>query len=176
VLNPASVVRTRLELGQRYETAGGLTIEGYAVPGKIALYLEQDGPGFGTREGDTIGLHVSTPASGASFHYIPGCAGVDAALAHRLADARLVLFDGTLYSDGEMIAQGLSEKTGARMGHMSMSGPHGSMAAFATLGVARRVYVHMNNSNPVLREGSPERGEVERAGWEIARDGMELRL
>ena len=78
-----------------------------------------------------------------------------------------------------MIAQGLSEKTGRRMGHISMSGPQvveGSMAAFATLGVERRIYVHINNSNPALREDSPERAAVERAGWEIAYDGMEIRL
>ena len=62
------------------------------------------------------------------------------------------------------------------MGHICMSGPHGSMAAFAALGVERRIYVHMNNSNPVLREDSPERAEVERAGWEVAFDGMEIRL
>ena len=118
--------------------------------------------------------------TGAAFHYIPGCAAVDASLAARLQGARLVLFDGTLYTDEEMIAQGLSEKTGQRMGHISMSGAQGakvgSMAAFATLGVERRIYVHINNSNPVLREGSPERAAVERAGWEIAFDGMEIRL
>jgi pyrroloquinoline quinone biosynthesis protein B len=75
-----------------------------------------------------------------------------------------------------MIEQGLSEKTGRRMGHISMAGTDGSLAAFATLGVGRRVYVHMNNSNPVLRDDSPERAEVERAGWEVAFDGMEIRL
>ena len=101
---------------------------------------------------------------------------VDATLAPRLRGARLVLFDGTLYTDEEMIAQGLSDKTGRRMGHISMSGAQGSMAAFAALGVERRIYVHINNSNPVLREDSPERAEVERAGWEIAFDGMEIRL
>jgi pyrroloquinoline quinone biosynthesis protein B len=75
-----------------------------------------------------------------------------------------------------MIAQGLSAKTGKRMGHISMSGPDGSMAAFASLDNRRRVYVHMNNSNPALREGSPERHSVEAAGWEIAFDGMEIHL
>ena len=119
---------------------------------------------------------MSEPATGAAFHYIPGCAAVDDVLAQRLRGARLVLFDGTLYTDEEMIAQQLSDKTGTRMGHVAMSGPQGSMAAFAPLGVERRVYVHMNNSNPVLRESSPERAEVERAGWEIAHDGMEIRL
>jgi pyrroloquinoline quinone biosynthesis protein B len=176
VLSEASVTRIPLALDRTAEVAGGLAIEAYAVPGKIALYLEQAGPGFGTREGDSIGIRVSEPASGAAFHYIPGCAAIDDVLARRLRAARLVLFDGTLYTDEEMIAQQLSDKTGARMGHVAMAGPQGSMAAFAPLGIERRVYVHMNNSNPVLRDGSPERGEVERAGWEIAHDGMEIRL
>ena len=68
---------------------------------------------------------------------------------------------------------GLSDKTGRRMGHVSMSGPEGSIAAFADLGVRRRIFVHMNNSNPVWRPG-PERAAAEAAGWEIAFDGMEV--
>ena len=153
-----------------------LGIEAYAVPGKAALYLEDARDPLAAREGDSIGLRVSDPATGAALHYIPGCASVDASLAQRLRGAHLVLFDGTLYTDEELIAQGLSQKTGRRMGHMSMSGPQGSMAAFAALGVERRIFVHINNSNPTLREGSPERTAVERAGWEIAYDGMEIQL
>ena len=156
----------------------GLTVEAFPVPGKIALYLEDRtaGSGFGTSEGDTVGLKVVDQASAAAFFYIPGCAGVDAALAARVRGAQLVLFDGTLYGDGEMIEQGLSTKTGKRMGHISMSGADGSLAACRDLDVKRRVFVHMNNSNPVLRDDSPERAEVERAGWEVAFDGMEIRL
>jgi pyrroloquinoline quinone biosynthesis protein B len=176
VLSALHVTRLALPLDERIEVPGGLTIEAYAVPGKAALYLEDAGDPLATREGDSIGLKVSDPAIGAAFHYIPGCAAVDANLARRLQGARLVLFDGTLYTDGEMIAQGLSDKTGRRMGHMSMSGGQGSMAAFAALGVERRIYVHINNSNTALREGSAERIAVERAGWEIGFDGMEIRL
>jgi pyrroloquinoline quinone biosynthesis protein B len=176
VLSSRYVTRVALPLEQRIEVAGGLTIEAYAVPGKAALYLEDASNPLGTREGDSIGLEVSERATGAAFHYIPGCAAVDASLAARLHGARLVLFDGTLYTDQEMIAQGLSDKTSQRMGHISMSGPQGSVAAFAALGVERRIYVHINNSNPILREGGQERAAVERAGWEIARDGMEIRL
>jgi pyrroloquinoline quinone biosynthesis protein B len=171
-----TVPRLLLPFNSPIEVANGLSLEAYPVPGKVALYLEQAGPDLGTREGDSIGLRVSEPATGAAFHYIPGCAGVDAALAARLAGAPLVLFDGTLYTDEEMIAQGLSDKTGTRMGHISMSGPQGSIAAFAALGVERRIYVHMNNCNPVLREDAPERADVERAGWEVAYDGMEIKL
>lgn len=183
VLDPDLVPRVQLESGQTADLthAGaslGLTVEAFPVPGKIALYLENPAAGqsLGTREGDTIGLRIADPSSGAAFFYIPGCAGVDETLAARLRGAQLVLFDGTLYSDDEMIAQGLSSKTGKRMGHISMSGADGAIAAFRGLDVARRVFVHINNSNPVLREDSPERAEVEKAGWEIAFDGMELSL
>ena len=179
VLNEHLVPRARLEIGKPAELAAlGLTVEAFAVPGKIALYLEDTaaGPSYGTRDGDTIGLEVTASATGASFFYIPGCASVDANLAARLRGARLVLFDGTLYRDDEMIALGLSNKTGKRMGHVSMSGASGSIAAFRTLGVQRRVFVHMNNSNPVLCDGSAERAELENAGWDIAFDGMEISL
>jgi pyrroloquinoline quinone biosynthesis protein B len=183
VLDQHLVPRLPLEAGQAIllthsGTDLGLTVAAFAVPGKIALYLENpaDGQALGTREGDTIGLKVTDPSSGAAFFYIPGCASMNATLATRLRGAQLVLFDGTLYSDDEMVAQGLSSKTGKRMGHISMSGADGAMTAFHRLDVARRVFVHINNSNPVLREGSPERAEVQKAGWEIAFDGMEINL
>jgi pyrroloquinoline quinone biosynthesis protein B len=156
----------------------GLEIEAFPVPGKVALYLESASsvPGFGTREGDTLGLRIGVPRSGASIFYIPGCAIVDDALTARLQNAALVLFDGTLFTDDEMISQGLSSKTGRRMGHISMAGKDGSLAAFANIQAKRKIYTHINNSNPALREGSPERRAVEDAGWEIAFDGMEIRL
>jgi pyrroloquinoline quinone biosynthesis protein B len=182
VLDPQLVGRVPLPVDRPLQLAGedaaALTLEAFAVPGKVALYLEDAGagPGLGTREGDTIGLRISGPGSGAAFFYVPGCAAVDAALATRLRGAALVLFDGTLYADEEMIAQGLSGKTGRRMGHISMSGAEGTIAAFHDLGVRRRIFVHINNSNPVLRDDSSERRAVERAGWEVAVDGMEIRL
>ena len=155
----------------------GSTIEAYAVPGKVALYLEDAGDPLATREGDSIGLKVERSGDRRRLPLHSGLRGGGCQPgAGGCSGARLVLFDGTLYTDEEMIAQGLSDKTGRRMGHMSMSGAQGSMAAFAALGVERRIYVHINNSNPALREDSPERAEVERAGWEIGFDGMEIRL
>jgi pyrroloquinoline quinone biosynthesis protein B len=176
VLEPSHVARVAMTLERSLSIAGGLTVEAFPVPGKVALYLESSAPGFGSRTGDTIGLRICDPASGGAFHFIPGCAAIDETLAARLRASPLVLFDGTLYTDEEMIVQGLSAKTGQRMGHMAMAGPQGSITAFAALQVKRRVFVHMNNSNPALREDSPERAAVERAGWEIAWDGMEIEL
>ena len=184
VLNPRFVRRETLALGAALALEApdgetlGLTIEPFAVPGKVALYLEnpEAGENFGTEEGDTIGLCVSQPLTGKSFFYIPGCAALDAPLAARLRRAPLVLFDGTLFENQEMVTGGLGAKTGQRMGHLNVSGPDGSMAAFAELEVARRIYIHINNSNPVLLEDSPERAAVEEAGWEVAYDGQEIVL
>jgi len=176
VLAPQSVRRKALQPGAPVALLGGLTVEAYTVPGKTALYLETEAPDFGTRDGDTIGLEVRDTSTGAGFHFIPSCAGVDARLRARLEGAALVLFDGTLYADDEMIRAGLSAKTGARMGHMSMSGPAGSIAALADLGISRRVFIHINNSNPVLDEHGPEHAAVRAAGWEIAHDGLEITL
>ena len=141
VLAPAYVAREELSLGapQALHGAGvdlGLAIEAFAVAGKIALWLEDAlKANYGSVEGDTLGLKVTETASGKSFFYIPGCAGIDAALAARLTGAALVFFDGTLWHENEMIDQGLLGKTGTRMGHINMSGADGSIEAFAKLDV-----------------------------------------
>jgi pyrroloquinoline quinone biosynthesis protein B len=183
VVNPTHAPRVALPLDQSLALTGagvdlGLMVEAFAVPGKIALFLENQAAGsnYGSREGDTIGLEVTNTPTGAKFFYIPGCAEVDPPLADRIRGASLIFFDGTLYTDDEMLTQGLSQKTGQRMGHISMSGPQGSMAVFEPLGVKRRIYVHINNSNPVLDDNSPARKAVEASGWEVAYDGMEVRL
>jgi pyrroloquinoline quinone biosynthesis protein B len=182
VLADPLVPRNEITLDQPFNLAGGgvdlgLTVEAFAVPGKVALYLEDKSSGdYGGREGDTIGLKISDPAEKKSFFYIPGCAAVDERLATRLKGAPVVFFDGTLFTDDEMIEQGLLNKTGARMGHISMSGDAGSITAFSKLGVGRLIYVHINNSNPALDENSPARKAIDGAGWEVGYDGMEVRL
>jgi pyrroloquinoline quinone biosynthesis protein B len=85
----------------------------------------------------------------------------------------VILFDATLFTDDEMIRTGTGQKTGRRMGHMPVDGAGGSLAALADL-PARRIYIHINNTNPILVAGSPERQRVEAAGWQVAEDGMEI--
>ena len=145
------------------------------VPGKIALWLEKlDAPGFGSQAGDTIGLKLTGADSSDPVFYIPGCASMPPELKDRLNGAALVFFDGTLWRDDEMIAAGVGVKSGQRMGHMSCSGPDGVIAAFDGLDVRRKVLIHINNTNPLLIDSSPECAEAKRAGWEVAYDGMEL--
>ena len=86
-----------------------------------------------------------------------------------------MLFDGTLFTDDEMIRKETGTKTGRRMGHAPIEGPGGSLENLAAL-PARRIYIHINNTNPILVDGSPERRKVETAGWEVAEDGMEIAL
>jgi len=182
VLAPDCVQRLELPLERRLEFAGaaepsGLGVRAFAVPAKVPLYLETAGedPGL-SEEGDAIGLELIDLGTEKSCFFIPGCAAMTDGLRTRLAGSSLVFFDGTLWRDDEMIRLGVGRKTGRRMGHMSMSGGDGTIAAFRDLGVGRRIFLHINNSNPVLLDDSPERREAEEAGWEIASDGMEVRL
>jgi pyrroloquinoline quinone biosynthesis protein B len=175
VLNPEFVRRRALVLEQPVALAGGPTIVPFAVPGKVPLYLEGEAPEIGALTEDVIGLELRAE-SGAIGFFVPGCARLTPALAERLAGAALVLFDGTLWADDEMIRSGTGTKTGARMGHMSISGSDGTLAAFAAQGIRRKVLIHINNTNPVLLEDSAERAAALAAGWEVACDGMEIAL
>ena len=171
VLPPDRVPRRPLSPGQVLDlplpdgTPSGLVVEAFDVPGKVAWYLE----GHAEAGGDTVGLTFR--AGGRAVHVVTACAGMTPELVQRLGGADTVFFDGTLWTDDEMIRAGLGAKTGQRMGHMSMSGPDGSIAALAPLGVGRKVFVHVNNSNPVLRPASPERQAAEAAGWTIPQAG-----
>jgi pyrroloquinoline quinone biosynthesis protein B len=154
-----------------------LEVEAFPVPGKAALYLEDAARAdFGTEEEDTIGLIVRQSETKAAFAFIPGCAAITADLKTRLSGLPLLFFDGTLFRDDEMIRSGEGIKTGQRMGHISMSGEDGTIAKLADAKIGRKVFIHINNTNPVLIADSDERRTVEAAGWHVAHDGMEVRL
>jgi pyrroloquinoline quinone biosynthesis protein B len=172
-LAPDLVTRRAAVPGEPLALPGGLQAQLFTVPGKVPLYLEGENPETATETAANVGVEIS--AGNARLAFIPGAAAVTPAMMERIARADVVFFDGTLFRDDEMIASGTGAKTGRRMGHMPIDGPDGSLAAFD--GVAtRRIYVHINNTNPILIDGSPERTQVERHGWEIAEDGMEIAL
>jgi pyrroloquinoline quinone biosynthesis protein B len=108
--------------------------------------------------------------------YIPGCAAMTDDLLARIEGADVLLFDGTLWADDEMVRAGVGAKTGQRMGHMSMSGPQGAIATLAGSTIGQRCFIHINNTNPVLLADSPERAQAEQAGWTICHDGMRITL
>lgn len=168
------VTRKAVAIGVETEVAPGLTAELFFVPGKAPLYVEGANPVTDLIGEQTVGVQLR--AGDVHAFYIPGCAAVTPDIAARVRGAPLVFFDGTLWRDDEMLVEGVGTKTGKRMGHISMSGPDGAIAAFAGLGVARRVFVHLNNTNPVLRPDSDERAQAVAAGWEIGADGMEIAI
>lgn len=187
VLNPQFVKREVLTLEQPTElinvdgTKSGIVVVPFSIPGKVALWLEDatKGANFGSVEEDTVGLEVRNTAGETKFFYIPGCASMPPELANRLRNAPLILFDGTLWMDDEMIKDGVGVKTGQRMGHMSVNeaDPNiGTIAAFRSLGVKRKIFIHINTTNPILLEDSPERAACTAAGWEVSYDGMEISL
>lgn len=149
----------------------GLAITPFVVPGKPAWYLRDHKV---PDDGDTVALEINV--SGRRIFVFTACAEVTDDIRERIRDADMVFFDGTLWRDDEMILAGLAQKTGASMGHVSMSGPDGSIARLADLGIGRKVFVHINNSNPVLLPNSPERTEAEASGWEIGKQGARYSL
>ncbi|MEI2386822.1 pyrroloquinoline quinone biosynthesis protein PqqB [Breoghania sp. JC706] len=186
VLDPGLVIRRELPLPGVTEIEGpngpiGLQIETFAVPGKIALFLEDgDKDDFGSESGDTIGISIRSTAGhgadGAPLLYIPGCARLNDDLRRRMNAAGCLLFDGTVFTDDEMRQAGVGEKTGARMGHMAISGEAGSLNALRDVSAGRRIYVHINTTNPILEPGSAAERAVTQAGWEVGYDGMEIEL
>ncbi|MGB3243549.1 MAG: pyrroloquinoline quinone biosynthesis protein PqqB [Sulfitobacter sp.] len=171
-LNSSVVSRETIALDTPFLLATGLTATLFPVPGKVPLYLEGDTVETDLIGDQTVGVKLETDASTA--FYIPGCAVLNDDLRGRLNGADLLFFDGTLWRDDEMVQAGLGSKTGKRMGHMSMSGADGSLRAFEGLEIARKIYVHMNNTNPVLRPDSAEKALAQTAGWTIGQDGMEI--
>jgi len=183
VLNEKNVKRQVIELDRAFEpalpdgSASGLEILPFGVPGKIAWYLrDKTPPGGREGDGDTIGLRVRDKATGKYFYFIAACGEVTDELKARVRGAPLVFFDGTVWRDDELIAAGLGTKTGQSMGHVAMSGNKGAIESLAGLDIDSKIFLHINNSNPALLAGSTERTMAERAGWQIAADGMEIVL
>ena len=183
VLNEKNVRRQPIEVDRAFEPAlpdgspSGIEILPFAVPGKGAWYLEGKAhPAGDDGAGDTLGLRIGDRASGKYMYFLAACASVTNDLRSRLAGASAIFFDGTIWRDDELIAAGLGNKTGQGMGHIAMSGDSGAIAALANLDIGRKIFLHINNSNPVLLRDSAERKTAEHAGWQIPTDGMEIVL
>ena len=183
VLNEKNVRRQPIEVNTVFEPAlpdgspSGIEILPFAVAGKSAWYLEgKVHPGGDTGAGDTLGLRLRDKATDKYLYFLAACAGITDDLKARLAGAAVVFFDGTVWRDDELIAAGLGNKTGQGMGHIAMSGASGVIESLAGLDIDRKIFLHINNSNPALLPASPERKMAERAGWQIPADGTEIVL
>jgi pyrroloquinoline quinone biosynthesis protein B len=184
VLSEANVKRQPIAIDEPFEprlpdgTGSGIEILPFAVPGKVAWYLRDTSlpGGRGDEVGDTIGLRIRDKATDKYVFFLAACARVSAQLKARLAGAALLFFDGTVWRDDEMIAAGLGQKRGQDMGHIAMSGTDGAIESLAGLAIDRKLFLHINNSNPALLATSEERKALELAGWQIPADGMEIVL
>ncbi len=148
-----------------------LTVERFDVGGDAPRYL--DGSGV---ELEASGFVFRDSAGGRVLTYVPGLARLDDAVLARLAASDLVLVDGTFWRDDELARLGISARSARDMGHLPLSGPGGTLEALAGLERPRKALVHINNTNPILLEDSPERAAVLRAGVEVAYDGLEVEL
>jgi pyrroloquinoline quinone biosynthesis protein B len=151
-----------------------LSVETFPTGGDAPLYM-----GGGDKEGkagpSAIGLTVRDSATDGTLVYVPAIEALDETVSARLAAADTVLADGTFFRHDDLVALGLGKRDSWAMGHAPLTGEGGTLEALAALD-ARTALVHINNTNPILVEGSPERVLVERAGWDIAEDGMEIAL
>jgi pyrroloquinoline quinone biosynthesis protein B len=157
-------------LAYRDGCPSGLTVSGFAVPAGPPRFAGGDHPGH------TVGLLVRDESTGGVCAFVPGCGGLDQRLLDRLGQAELVLFDGTFWTDDELIGLGIGQRTAREMDHLPVSGSEGSLEQLAALPGPRRVYTHINNTNPLLLEDSAQRREVERRGLEVGDDGMRFTL
>jgi pyrroloquinoline quinone biosynthesis protein B len=168
-----SMTRRAVNPGERFTLAGNIEASLFMVPGKLPLYLEGDAPEIGAETATNVGVELTH--EGKRLIFVPGATAVTASMRERFAKADAILFDGTLFADDEMQRSGTGVKTGRRMGHMPIDGESGALQALDGL-TARRIFVHINNTNPILIDGSPERARIEAAGWQAAHDGMEIVL
>jgi pyrroloquinoline quinone biosynthesis protein B len=183
VLSEKNVTRQPIAVDKAFEPAlpdgspSGIEVLAFAVPGKGAWYLEGKAhPAGDSGEGDTLGLRIADKATGKHFYFLAACAHVTDDLKSRIQGASAIFFDGTVWRDDELIAAGLGNKTGQGMGHIAMSGKTGAIESLAGLDIDRKMFLHINNSNPVLLHDSAERKAAERAGWQIPADGTEITL
>ena len=176
---PGHVTWKPLVPGREVQLAGAdggpakLAVRPVAVPGKPPVHLIER---FAPDPEDNVGFLIRDLTSDRVIAYFSGVAAVTPAVLEALRGVECVFFDGTFWSDDELIALGLGDKRAQDMAHVPIGGGSGSLAALADCAVGRRIYIHINNTNPILREDSPERIAVESGGWTVARDGMEFDL
>jgi pyrroloquinoline quinone biosynthesis protein B len=159
-----------VSLDYRDGTPSGLTVEMKAVRG--------DAPRFARQEeiGHTVAAFIRDAASGKECAFVPGCGGLGPKFLSRLDEVDLLLFDGTFWTEDELIRLGISDRPASSMGHVPISGPEGSLAMLRRLACRQKVYTHINNTNPMLIEASPERAVVDAAGMIVGMDGMHFEI
>jgi pyrroloquinoline quinone biosynthesis protein B len=153
------------------ELADGLSYRAFDVPTTKRSRFDQR-----TEQGRVVGYRLTDAGTGRSAVYLPGVQELTPAVRAQLDGCTCLLVDGTCWEDDELISLGLAGRTARAMGHLPIAGPDGSLAPLAPLPIERKIYVHINNTNPVLLDDGPERRIVEEHGMEVAADGLEVRI
>ncbi len=157
--------------GTEVPLADGLSYRAFPVPTNKRAR-------FGTGEGEesVVGYRITDGHTGRTLVYLPGAQELTASVLAQLEDCTCLLFDGTCWQDDELIRLGIAGKTSREMGHLPIGGADGSLEQLASLPIERKIYIHINNTNPILLEDAPERRIVEEHGLEVAADGLELEI
>ena len=163
-------LEAEVQLRYRDGEASGMSILPFEVPAGPPRFAGENTPGH------TVGLILRNRESGRSCAYVPGCGDLNPPLLQRLGATDLLLFDGTFWTDDELISLGIGDRRAREMDHQPVSGPGGSLSQLAGLSRPTKVYTHINNTNPMLLEGSPERQQVEAAGIVVGYDGMSFSI
>lgn len=157
--------------GTEVSLADGLSYQAFDVPtNKRARF----GTGYG--EESVVGYRITDESTGRTLVYLPGAQELTASVLARLEGCTGLLFDGTCWQNDELIRLGIAGKTSREMGHLPIGGADGSLEQLAPLPIERKIYIHINNTNPILLEDAPERRIVEEYGFEVAADGLELEI
>lgn len=151
----------------------GLDVQAIAAPGQPPLHLRSQ---LAPSAEDNVGFRIHDRRTGGTLAYFSGVAALTETVRAALADADCIFFDGTFWSSDELIRLGLGDRRAEDMAHWPLGGPGGSLATLGRVGRGRRIFIHINNTNPILREDSAERAAVTQAGWEVAYDGLEVEI
>jgi pyrroloquinoline quinone biosynthesis protein B len=176
---PGQVTWRRLEVGREQDllcsdgSPSGLTIEPVPAPGKLPVHLEGL---MASHPEDNVGLRIRDTKTGGVLGYFSAVGRLDDGVRTALKRLDCLLFDGTFWSNEELSEPGLMKKTAEDLAHLPIGGAGGSLRELAGLDRVRRIFVHINNTNPILVDDSPERRAVEAAGCEVGHDGLELTL
>ena len=160
------------EICEASEQSQVLGIEANFVRGKVPTYAKT---AVTNCDGAAVGYKLIDSSTGSSLLYVPAIKEIDERFLAAAVACDCLLFDGSFWSDNEMETRGAGTRTASSMGHVPISGPGGSLAQLGDLRI-RKIYTHINNTNPILDENSDERRTLKRAGWEVAEDGMDFTL
>ncbi|GGB35005.1 coenzyme PQQ synthesis protein B [Flexivirga endophytica] len=165
------VTRRSVTPGARTELGTGLSYVAFDVPTNKKMRFS------GADEyGRVVGYRISDTTSGRSLVYLPCVQQLTDEILDELAGSSVLLVDGSFWRDDEMASLGLADKTARDMGHVPIDGPDGSLELLRSLPINRKIYIHINNTNPILLDDSPERCHLDRRGMEVAVDGLEIEI